>query len=117
MGAARLAPGQKGAAERGGGLVFWDDSGVCLLPVGHRTWAPRGGPPILRHRCTCKRASMAAAVGYHACAAERGARLCFHLQPASYATASLLQTLAQLRRFYDGEQVVLLGNGLGAHES
>jgi len=30
--------------------VFWDESGVSLLPVTRRTWAPRGYTPVIRHR-------------------------------------------------------------------
>jgi DDE superfamily endonuclease len=43
--------------------------------------------------------------------------LCFHLQPASYTTASLINVLTQLRAFYAGERVVLIWDGLGAHWS
>lgn len=45
------------------------------------------------------------------------ARLCFHLQPGSYDTDSLITVLTQLRGFYAGEQVVLLWDGLGPHRS
>ncbi|MFB7958064.1 hypothetical protein ACFC8I_38670, partial [Streptomyces sp. NPDC056045] len=52
-----------------------------------RTYAPRGRTPLLRHRLNWKRASMAAALGYHATDPDRGPRLCFHLKPGSYDTA------------------------------
>ncbi|MFE6065426.1 winged helix-turn-helix domain-containing protein [Streptomyces sp. NPDC056525] len=48
-----------------------------------RTYAPRGHTPLLRHRLNWKRASMAAALGYHAADPDRGSRLCFHLNPAA----------------------------------
>lgn len=60
---------------------------------------------------------MAGALGYHASDASRGPRLCFHLQPDSYDTTSLIEVLTQLGAFYAGEQVVLLWDGLGAHWS
>jgi hypothetical protein len=97
--------------------VFFDESGVSLLPVTRRTWSPRGTTPILRHRCNWKRASMAGALGYHASDHHRGPRLCFHVQKDSYNTALLIGVLEQLRGFYAGEQVVLLWDGLGAHWS
>lgn len=60
---------------------------------------------------------MAAALGYHAADPTRGPRLCFHLQAGSYDTAALIEVLTQLAAFYQGEQVVLLWDGLGAHWS
>jgi DDE superfamily endonuclease len=58
---------------------------------------------------------MAAALGYHPDGTR--ARLCFHLQPDSYDTDSLIKVLEQLEGFYDGQQVVLLWDGLSAHWS
>jgi hypothetical protein len=62
-----------------------------------------------------KKASMAAALGYHA-DGDRG-RMCFHLQQASYNTDTLIAVLEQLASFYAGQQVVLLWDGLSAHWS
>jgi hypothetical protein len=98
-------------------LVFLDESGISLLPVTRRTWSPRGVTPVLRHRCNWKRASVAAALGYHASDAGRGPRLCFHVQKDSYDTASLVGVLEQLKAFYQGQRVVLLWDGLPAHRS
>jgi hypothetical protein len=67
-----------------------------------------------------KRASMAAAVGYRPGPDSDGAmqaRLCFHLQPDSYDTDSLIKVLEQLAGFYIGQRVVLLWDGLPAHSS
>jgi DDE superfamily endonuclease len=83
--------------------------------VTRRTWSPRGTTPILRHRFAWKRASMAAALGYHT-GGDR-ARMCFHLQPDSYDTDSLIGVLEQLAGFYAGQRVVLLWDGLSAHWS
>ena len=112
-----MAQDQKGAAQNHAWLVFLDESGVSLLPVTRRTWSPRGVTPILRHRCNWKRASMAAALGYHASDADRGPRLCFHVQQDSYNTQTLIGVLEQLAGFYAAQQVVLLWDGLGAHWS
>jgi hypothetical protein len=56
-----------------------------------------------------KRASMAAALGYHPEGTK--ARLCFHLQADSYATDSLIGVLEQLADFYRGQRVVLIWTG------
>jgi hypothetical protein len=69
--------------------------------------------PILRHRCNWKRASMAAALGYHASDADRGPRLCFQVQKDSYNTQKLIGVLEQLAGFYAGQQVVLVWDGWG----
>ncbi|WP_030775728.1 transposase [Streptomyces sp. NRRL F-2664] len=98
-------------------VVFLDESGVSLLPQVRRTSAPGGRTPLLRHRLNWKRASMAAALGYHAADPEHGPRLCFHLKPGSYDTTALIEVLEQLKVFYRGERVVLVRDGLSAHWS
>ncbi|MFG2640135.1 transposase [Streptomyces sp. NPDC048370] len=97
--------------------MFFDESGVSLLPQVRRTYAPRGRTPLLRHRLNWKRASMAAALGYHPTDSDRGPRLCFHLKPGSYDTTALIEVREQLKVFYRGERVVLVGDGLSAHWS
>jgi transposase len=62
-----------------------------------------------------KRASMAAALGYWPDATK--ARLCFHLQPDSYDSDSLIKVLEQLAGFYQGQRVVLIWDGLSSHWS
>ena len=49
---------------------------------------------------------MAAALGYHPDGTK--ATLCFHLQPDSYDTDSLIGVLEQLKGFYTGHRVVLI---------
>jgi hypothetical protein len=80
-----------------------------------RTRSQCGRTPILRYRMAWKRASMAAALGYRPDGTK--ARLCFHLQPDSYDTDSLIGVLEQRKGFYAGHQVVLLWDGLSAHWS
>ncbi|WP_235431962.1 transposase [Nocardiopsis sp. RV163] len=112
-----MAAHQKGALRNRAWIVFLDESGVSLLPQVRRTYAPRGRTPTLRHRLNWKRAGMAAALGYHAADPGRGARLCFDLRPGSYDTNALIAVLEQLKTFYEGEQVVLVWDGLSAHWS
>ena len=58
---------------------------------------------------------MAAALGYWPDGTR--ARLCFHVQPDSYDTDTLIGVLEQLKGFYAGHQVVLLWDGLSSHWS
>jgi hypothetical protein len=110
-----VAADQKGARAESAWLVFFDESGISLIPPVRRTWSVRGRTPILRHRMAWKRASMAAALGYHPDGTK--ARLCFHLQPDSYDTDSLIGVLEQLAAFYAGHRVVLIWDGLSSHWS
>jgi transposase len=110
-----MAQDQKGADAKSAWLVFFDESAVSLIPPVRHTWSPRGQTPILRHRFGWKKASMAAALGYRP--DGQAARLCFHLQEASYNTDSLIGVLEQLERFCAGQQVVLIWDGLSAHWS
>ncbi|HEX5876754.1 MAG TPA: transposase [Actinomycetota bacterium] len=80
-----------------------------------RTWSVRGRTPVLGHRMAWKKASMAAALGYHPDGSR--ARLCFHLQQDAYDTDSLIMVLEQLAGFYRGQRVVLLWDGLSSHWS
>jgi hypothetical protein len=96
-------------------LVFWDESGVSLLPVTRRTWAPRGVTPVIRHHFKWKRMSMAAALCYGS--RGGGASLAFHHHPDAYDTDSLIGALDQLRQALGGQKATLLWDGLPAHRS
>jgi transposase len=96
-------------------VVFWDESGVSLLPVVRRTWAPCGHTPVIRHHFNWKRMSMAAALCYGS--RGGGAALAFHHQLDAYDTDSLIQALGELRRFLGGQKATLLWDGLPAHRS
>jgi transposase len=96
-------------------IVFWDESGVSLLPVVRRTWAPRGVTPIIRHRFKWKRVSLAAGLCYGS--RGGGAALAFHRHPEAYDTDSLIGALGELRRTLGGQKATLLWDGLPAHRS
>jgi hypothetical protein len=115
-----VAADQKGAAAESAWFVFFDESGISLIPPVRRTWSRQGRTPILRHPMAWKRASMAAALGYRPDPDAGGAmqaRLCFHLQPDSYDTDNLIGVLDQLKGFYAGHRVVLVWDGLSSHWS
>ena len=46
-----------------------------------------------------------------------GCSVCFHVRPGSCDTASLIEVIAELRRFLAGEKATLLWDGLPAHRS
>jgi transposase len=96
-------------------IVFWDESGVSLLPVTRRTWAPRGVTPVLRHRFKWKRVSMAAALCYGS--RGGGVAVAFHKQLGAYDTQTLIGALDELRVFLGGQKATLLWDGLPAHRS
>jgi DDE superfamily endonuclease len=110
-----VAQDQKGARANSAWLVFFDESGISLIPPVRRTWSVRGRTPLLRHRVAWKRASMAAALGYWPDGTK--ARLCVHLQQDAYDTDTLIGVLEQLAGFYAGQRVVLLWDGLSSHWS
>jgi hypothetical protein len=64
---------------------------------------------VLEHRFNWKKASMAAALCYGV--RGGGAQLCFHLQPGNYDTDTLIQVLAELRRFLGGRKQPCCGTG------
>src|SRR4029450_445101 len=117
-----MAADQKRAAAESAWIVFFDESGISLIPPVRRTWSVRGRTPILRHPMAWKPAPTAAALAYRPGPDADGAmqaRLCFHLQADSYDTDSLIEVLNQLAAFYAGHKVVLLWGGLsslGSHK-
>ncbi len=95
--------------------MFWDESGVSLLPVVRRTWAPRGHTPVIGHHFKWKRVSLAAALCYGS--RGGGAQLALQPHPDAYDTDSLIQALGELRRALGGQKATLLWDGLPAHRS
>jgi hypothetical protein len=63
----------------------------------------------LRHPFNWKKASMAAALCYGV--RGGGAQLCFYVQAGSYDTDSLIEVLAELRKFLGGEKATLRWDG------
>jgi transposase len=64
LGQAGLAQDKKGARRSGAWICFADESGCPLLPVVRGAWAPRGQTPVLRHRFSWSRMSMAGVLAY-----------------------------------------------------
>ncbi|WP_460494755.1 IS630 family transposase [Dactylosporangium cerinum] len=88
---------------------------ILLLPVVRGTWAPRGQTPVLRHRFSWNRMSMAGVLAYRPDRSR--AKLIFQTKAGSYNTDSIIEFLKQLRRHLRGKPVVLIWDGLSAHRS
>jgi len=98
-----------------GWLVFQDESGVSQRPPLRRTWAPRGETPVVVHAYNWKKISVCAAIAYRW--DGKRTRLYFQMRPGSYATASLMPFVQELKNHFRGHYVILIWDGLPAHKS
>ena len=94
--------------------MFEDESGVSLLPSVRATWAPRGRTPVLHHRFSWKRLSMAGALVYEPDGSD--AHLVFQMRPGAYNDESLIEFLAEFNQL-EQRKVVLIWDGLPSHRS
>ena len=85
-----------------------------MLPSVRATWAPRGRTPVLRHRFSWKRLSMAGALVYEPDGSD--AHLVFQMRPGSYNDETLIEFLTQLGALED-RPVILIWDGLPSHRS
>lgn len=111
MGAAK-----KNARRRHAWLVFEDESGLSQQPVVRRTWAPRGETPILTHvGGHWNRLSIAGALAFRW--DGRRSRFFFQTRPGTYKALGLIGFLRQLKRHFRDRRVILIWDGLSAHQS
>ncbi len=115
MGAGTVAESEKSARRRGALIIFEDESGFSLLPAVRATWAPRGKTPVLRHRFSWKRLSMAGALAYEPDGSD--AQLIFQMRPGAYNDETLIEFLTELHTLLDGRKVTLIWDGLPSHRS
>ena len=94
--------------------MFEDESGVSLLPSVRATWAPRGHTPVLRHRFSWKRLSLAGALAYEPDGSN--AHLVFQLRPGAYNDETLIEFLSELNAV-EHRRVLLIWDGLPSHRS
>jgi transposase len=85
-----------------------------LLPAVRATWSPRGQTPVLRHRFTWKRLSLAGALVYEADGSA--AHLVFQLHTGAYNDESLIAFLSDVRQL-EQRPMVLIWDGLPSHRS
>jgi hypothetical protein len=88
---------------------------VSLLPSVLCTWAPKGQTPVIRHRFSWSKMSMAAALAYRWDAKE--AALVFALKDEAYDTDTLIEFLEDFHEHFKGEKVTLIWDRLPAHHS
>ena len=110
-----MAEDKKSARRRGAWIIFQDESGFSLLPPVRATWAPKGQTPVLRHRFSWTRLSMARALAYRPDRSETA--LLFQIKEGAYNTESLIEFLTDLREQFDGAKVTLIWDGPSAHKS
>jgi transposase len=111
-----VAQGKKNASGLGASLVFLDESGLLMMPLVRRTWAPRGRTPVLWQRTNSYRKVSAIAVLVVSPRRDR-VRLIFRLHPnANINAASVLSFLKSLRRHVRGP-VILLWDRFLAHRA
>jgi transposase len=96
-------------------VVFEDESGFSMLPSVRATWAPRGRTPVLRHRFSWKRLSMAGALAYEPDGSD--ASLVFQMRPGAYNDETLIEFLAEVHTLVEGRKVNLIWDGLPSHHS
>jgi hypothetical protein len=115
VGRGALLGGKKNARRRKAWIVFPDESGVSPRPSVRRTWARRGQTPVLIQAFHGQKISVAAALAYRW--DGRRCRLYFQIRPGSYGAESRIAFLKELRRHFRGQRVILVWDGLPAHQS
>jgi transposase len=96
-------------------IVFEDESGFSMLPSVRATWAPKGRTPVLRHRFSWKRLSMAGALAYEPDGSD--AFLVFQMRPGAYNDETLIEFLTETHTLLAGRKVNLIWDGLPSHRS
>jgi DDE superfamily endonuclease len=86
-----------------------------LLPSVRATWAPKGKTPVLSHRFSWKRLSMAGALVYEPDGSN--AELVFKMRPGAYNDDSLIEFLIGLHELLGERKVTLIWDGLPSHRS
>ena len=114
MARGRMASHKKGAIEQNAILVFEDESGFSLRPSVHRTWAPRGQTPVMKHKSNWKRLSAIGAITCEAGASGRELLLRFEDRPVN---EDIVVSFVEGLKAHLGRRVVLLWDGLPSHRS
>jgi transposase len=105
----------QGPTAHGFATELWTLPRIATVIV-RRTWAPRGQPPVLHDTgANWKRLSIAAALGFRW--DGRRTRLYFQTRPGTYTDTTLISFLRALKRHFRGQRIVLIWDGLGAHNS
>jgi transposase len=104
-----LARVEKKAAAEGRTIVFIDESGIYLLPLVVRTYAPCGQTPILKEFLSYKHLSLIGAV------TPQG-RLFLTVYAHSITSREVVRFLGQLQRLIPG-LLLIIWDGIPTHRS
>ena len=99
-----LAAHQKKAKQTGALILFLDETGLSVIPLVSKTWAPQGQTPILHHRGHWDKVSAITAV-------SSTGNLYFQMKLGSYDGQSVIGFLRQLLRQVRGKMIVVWDNG------
>ena len=95
-----MARAQKKAATEHRTIVWIDQSGLYLLPMAVRTWAPRGQTPVLRVKLTRDHLSAISGI-------TPDGRLCRQIQDHAYDSEGIVRVLRVLLRKLTGKLLVI----------
>ena len=105
-----MAPGKNNTRRLGAHLVFVDESGFLLIPSVHKTWAPRGQTPIIRHRY--QRDTLSTISGLSASPVRRRLGLYWRfLRKQNFTHPQVFEFLRHLLRHLRGHVIVLWDGG------
>lgn len=110
-----LAGGEKGGFENTVVFGFFDESGFADRPHLVRTWGKRGQTPLIRSRGGWKRVTAVGMIGFNT-KTKRAASLAW-LSKRGMRKERLLTILADLKRRFKKKHLVLLWDGLPAHQA
>jgi putative transposase len=106
----RLAPGKKNATRLGAHLVHVDESGFLLIPSVHKTWAPCGQTPIIRHRYQRDKISVISGISVSP-VRQRLGLYWQALRQKNFKHPQVLDFLRHLLRHLRGQVIVLWDRG------
>jgi transposase len=87
-----------------------DESGLSLIPLMGRSWAPRGCTPTIRHNSHWEKLSAIAGI-------TLDGELHFKVHDGSIRSAQIVEYLEQLLRYIPEKHIVLLWDGSRTHTS
>jgi transposase len=110
LGSQYVARYQKKLNETNGVLVLEDESGLSLIPLMGRTWAPRGCTPTIRHNSSWDKLSAIAGI-------TLDGKIHFKAYDKSIKSEQIIEYLEQLMRYIPLHHIVLLWDGSRTHTS
>lgn len=110
MAARDLAGDKKNAAHRRAVVAFVDESGLSLIPLVHKTWAPRGQTPTLTHCFNWTKLSAISAI-------TPSGNLYFRVHRGAIDAERVVAFLRHLLRHVRRRPVVILWDGAPIHRS